>query len=1151
MPDATPCPPPHDLERFSAGLASDAEAGAIEEHLRGCPQCVAALGTLPAEDALLRALRRGGPATDPAEGAAVAGLIGRLKELPGLETTGAEAPTLPPQVPAGGPTPILYDFLAPPQGPDELGRLGHYRILSVLGAGGMGVVFQAEDTHLLRRVALKVMAPALAASAGARERFLLEARATAALEHDHIVAIYQVGEDRGVPYFAMQFLKGETLEERLRREGRLPTAEVLRVGAEIAEGLAAAHAHGLIHRDVKPANVWLEEGRGRVKLLDFGLVRAAGQGEGLTRPGSILGTPEYMAPEQGSGGATDHRTDLFSLGCVLYRLATGRPAFKGDDMVATIMAVATEDPPPPRALAPDLPAPLSDLVLRLLAKSPDDRPASAAAVAEALRALAAGDPGPARAQSRRAGRRGRRRLLLVSAALLLSLLLAAAWWFRPHAPLAPVGETNFALQADDAATARLLDRLGGVTARNLQTGHSYLLRVDERRPEERCVLPEGDYDLELPLPDTALVFSALHFTVRRGEPAAVKVTTLRPPPFAVTDFEVLLDATSDEAGAWVQRGRPAGFHQTFVSARTLAGQPRITTIGVQGDPADWRAWGDPNVQAYRERWHQQRAEGFREVMCATYRAGNQTCYESVWLKDGLPLWWSEAEMSEERYREELQRQRARGYRFLSAAVLRGPGGLSFQAIAAPDGGVEWEEHHGLTAEELQALLEGCRARRWRPDYVHAYEDRGGTRFLAILIENRDGTAWDWRLGLSRAECEQAIEARRGKSMRPLAIAGYSDSRGEARYTALWVVCTPRARSPRASIKTGPAVPELAAFDKAMQQFMAEREIPTGSLAVMKGGKLLLARGYGFADREQKRPVAPDAPFRLASVTKAVTNAAVQKLIREGKLRPGTKVAALLDLKPPTGRTMDARWQDVTVQHLLDHRGGWDRAAAFDPMFRPLEVAAALGKPGPASADDVVRYMAGQPLQFAPGSQRVYSNFGYCLLGRVIEKVTGRGYTDYVRAEVLAPAGVTGMGLGRTLPADRAPGEPFYSDPGRGPNVLRPGAVETVAAPDGTFYLEATDAHGGLIGSAVDVVRFLQAYSLDGRPRTAPPAAGCYFGQLPGTFTMALQRADGVQIAALFNQSRGPGCPYAKVRELLDKAADAVRTWPTKEVHLTK
>src|SRR5206468_2632183 len=151
----------------------------------------------------------------------------------------------------------LYDFLAPPQSADELGRLGPYRILKVLGAGGMGVVYQAEDAGLQRLVALKAMLPALAASGSAKARFLREARAAAAIEHDHIVHIYQVGEDRGVPFLAMQFLQGQPLDERLR-QGELPLGEVLRIGRETAEGLQAAHERGLIHRDIKPANLWLE-----------------------------------------------------------------------------------------------------------------------------------------------------------------------------------------------------------------------------------------------------------------------------------------------------------------------------------------------------------------------------------------------------------------------------------------------------------------------------------------------------------------------------------------------------------------------------------------------------------------------------------------------------------------------------------------------------------------------------------------------------------------------------------------------------------------------------------------------------------------------------------------------------------------------------
>jgi WD40 repeat protein len=294
----------------------------------------------------------------------------------------------------------LYDFLSPPQAPDELGRLGPYRVLQVLGAGGMGVVFRAEDPQLKRLVALKAMLPALAVSATARQRFLREAQAAAAIKHDHIVTIYQVGEDSGVPFLAMEFLEGEPLDARLEREGKLPPAEVVRIGREIALGLAAAHKRELIHRDIKPANVWLEAETGRVKILDFGLARGSGADGQLTQPGAIVGTPAYMAPEQANSQSVDARCDLFSLGCVLYRMATGEPPFKGTDMISLLMAVATENPRPPQELEPGLPPALSDLILRLLAKEPGGRPPSAQVVAEALEhALGPGPERPVGARS--------------------------------------------------------------------------------------------------------------------------------------------------------------------------------------------------------------------------------------------------------------------------------------------------------------------------------------------------------------------------------------------------------------------------------------------------------------------------------------------------------------------------------------------------------------------------------------------------------------------------------------------------------------------------------------------------------------------------------------------------------------------------------
>ncbi|HZY86319.1 MAG TPA: serine/threonine-protein kinase [Gemmataceae bacterium] len=286
--------------------------------------------------------------------------------------------------PPSGPPAEWLAMLAPPQDEGELGRLRDYRVLRVLGSGGMGVVFQAEDLLLQRPVAIKAMLPALAATAGARQRFLREARSAAQLSHDHIVPIFAVAEERGVPFLVMPFLKGETLDARLKRVRHLELSEVLRVGREIAEGLTAVHAAGLIHRDIKPANVWLEGESARVKILDFGLVRPSGGEPTLTQAGAILGSPAYMAPEQAAGQALDHRCDLFSLGCVLYQASTGALPFRGDDSVAVLVAVVTGQPPSPAELNPHLPSPFCDLVLRLLAKQAVGRPGSAREVSQAL-----------------------------------------------------------------------------------------------------------------------------------------------------------------------------------------------------------------------------------------------------------------------------------------------------------------------------------------------------------------------------------------------------------------------------------------------------------------------------------------------------------------------------------------------------------------------------------------------------------------------------------------------------------------------------------------------------------------------------------------------------------------------------------------------
>ena len=273
------------------------------------------------------------------------------------------------------------------RGPDTLGWLSHYRVEKLLGQGGMGMVFQAVDDKLRRTVALKVMRPEMSRDEEFRKRFLREAFAMAALKSDHVVTIYQVG-DEAITFLAMEFLQGETLDDLLAKSDKLSIGEVVRIGREMAMGLWSAHEKGLIHRDIKPANIWLEGPIRRVKILDFGLARPSQEQTQLTQPGLIVGTPAYMAPEQADGEVVDHRCDLFSLGCVLYQMCCGQNPFTAGSTLAILKAVALREPKPLRSLNKEVPEALADLIHQMLAKKKEDRPQTSLAVVETLEAIA-------------------------------------------------------------------------------------------------------------------------------------------------------------------------------------------------------------------------------------------------------------------------------------------------------------------------------------------------------------------------------------------------------------------------------------------------------------------------------------------------------------------------------------------------------------------------------------------------------------------------------------------------------------------------------------------------------------------------------------------------------------------------------------------
>ena len=418
--------------------------------------------------------------------------------------------------------------------------VGGFVPVEILGEGGMGAVYLAEDRQLGRCVAVKVMKKELAADLDARRRFLREARAMATIEHDNIMTIYAVGEDQETPFLVMPVLKGETLDDRLRRECTLSVAESCRISREIADGLAAAHAHGLIHRDIKPSNIWLEGKQGRVRILDFGLARPATDDQRVTQSGAVLGTPAYMAPEQAAGTDATSRSDLFSLGAVMYRMTTGEQPFAGPNMMATLNNLANKHPEAPRTKRPEIPEELSVLIQRLIAKDPEQRLESAADVRESLQQSFETRTSQATAvvpktsekpavkvsaenahmKPSSAGRSPGIPRKVIAGGLAGMLLLLTAVVYRIQTDHG----TLIVTIDDDQVEAKL--NKDGLVIEDAKTGRTWKLTPDKAEP-----MPSGEYKLPqvegLLLnvrDDSGTEFKTAEFKIKRGDKITVLVT---------------------------------------------------------------------------------------------------------------------------------------------------------------------------------------------------------------------------------------------------------------------------------------------------------------------------------------------------------------------------------------------------------------------------------------------------------------------------------------------------------------------------------------------------------------------------------------------------------------------------------------------------
>jgi serine/threonine protein kinase len=377
-----------DVARFLAGLLNTAEESTFVDHLETCPCCCEWLEKDSGSDQHWQWARE---------------LLSLSRGHAGSQALSVERPAEDVQGEAARPSEIGelsgLSFLAPSDDPAMIGRVGPYEISGFLGRGATGIVLRGFDRALSRNIAIKVLDPAIAGAGTARQRFAREARAMAVISHEHVVPVYGVDEHAGLPYFAMEYVAGGSLERRLKRDGNLDIVSIVRIGLQVAQALAEAHRHGLVHRDIKPANILIDRGTERVRVADFGLARVANDAS-CTHSGLLAGTPQYMAPEQILGETCSAQSDLFSLGGVMYAMSTGHAPFRAESVYAVMQRIVHEPPRAIREQNPMIPAWLEQFVLRLLEKDKAARFSSAEECASILQDELAGLSDPVFAPGR-------------------------------------------------------------------------------------------------------------------------------------------------------------------------------------------------------------------------------------------------------------------------------------------------------------------------------------------------------------------------------------------------------------------------------------------------------------------------------------------------------------------------------------------------------------------------------------------------------------------------------------------------------------------------------------------------------------------------------------------------------------------------------
>jgi CubicO group peptidase (beta-lactamase class C family) len=568
------------------------------------------------------------------------------------------------------------------------------------------------------------------------------------------------------------------------------------------------------------------------------------------------------------------------------------------------------------------------------------------------------------------------------------------------------------------------------------------------------------------------------------------------------------------------------------------------------------------------------SQGYRMISLSVYGDPTDARYAAVWIKRPGPAWVAIHGTNAAGYQEFFNKQTAQGFAPVLVTATGPVANAVFAAVFEHGVNVPWFARHGLISGPddnpgtLQFQFRWAQQNGFIPHSVAIYGTNSDKRYAGVWVKNTTGAHWSWRTadpasdyqkwfnaftqlpyrpayvtlstnqlylsvfrddsvgewiarhGLSSDDYQNEFNQRTAQGFYPICVQGGGVG-ANTRYAAIFAKeDVPRAR--QWSV-TGQAIPALAAFDAAVKDYMQDNAIRAGTLAIAKNGVLKFARAYTWA--EPGYPITqPTSPFRLASCSKAFTCAALQALYDANALQPGTKVFPLLGITSAAlpSQTPDPNINTITVQQLIDHAGGWDRGVAgFDPVFSMRKIAQALQLSGPPNKRDLARYMYGEPLQFAPGTNSKYSNFGYVLMALIVEKVTGRAFIDYLKTTVLTPEGITDVFLARTLRTQRLSNEGFYDDPGLGLTVLQPTVEQLVPYAYGGegWTTESMDGGGGLAATATALTQFIHRHAVWGMGGRAAGAARS--GGMAGTSSLAVSRGDGVDYAFIFNTRNIP------------------------------